>query len=189
MYRRKRVNVDRRWLGRSGVRVRVLAAGLILLAAGSMLLGWGSGSRQAAATAGTYPPAIGNEAVSARPLAAVQFASGASRPNPRMNASSLMARLPVMFEPNQGQANLDPADTRARFLARGSGYTLFLGTEGAIVSQHFSKSARGFTSFQMKLAGANPNARLTATDRLPAKSNYLLGNDPAKWRTGIPQFA
>jgi len=167
----------------------VPAAGLILLAAGVMVLGLGSRSRQAAATAGTYPPAIENEAVSAKPLAAMQFPSGASQPDPRMNASSLMARLPLMFEPNQGQANLDPADTRARFLARGSGYTLFLGAEGAIVSQHSSKSARGFTSFQMKLAGANPNARLTATDRLPAKSNYLLGNDPAEWRSGIPRFA
>jgi uncharacterized repeat protein (TIGR01451 family) len=111
-----------------------------------------------------------------------------------MKASSLMARLPLMFEPNQGQANLDPADTRARFIARGSGYTLFLGTEGAIVSLPSTEgdkaSKRGeFSSFQMKLAGANPKASLTAMDLLPAKSNYLLGNDPAKWRSGIPQYA
>ncbi len=30
---------------------------------------------------------------------------------------------------------------------------------------------------------------MTATDRLPGKSNYFLGNDPAKWRTGVPQFS
>src|SRR5271165_6863013 len=185
MYRRKRVNVDRRWLRRSGVRVRVLAAGLVLLAAGGMVLGWGSRSRQAAATAGTYPPAIENQAASAGML--VQ--SGASQQDARMKATSLMARLPLMFEPNQGQANLDPADPRARFIARGSGYTLFLGTEGAIVSQSSSKSAHGLASFQMKLAGADPKASLTATDLLPAKSNYLLGNDPATWRSGISQFA
>ena len=41
----------------------------------------------------------------------------------------------------------------------------------------------------MKLAGANPNASLTASDLLPGKSNYFLGNDPAKWRNGVPQFA
>jgi len=190
------VNVDRSWLGRSGVRVRVLAAGLVLLAAGGMVLGWGSRSRQATATAGTYPPAIGSEAASASPLAAMQVRSGSASRDARMSASSLMARLPLMFEPNQGQANLDPADTRARFIARGSGYSLFLGAEGAIVSMRSSPvrgsktSKRGdFTSFQMKLAGADPNARLTATDLLPTKSNYLLGNDPAKWRRGIPQFA
>ena len=104
--------------------------------------------------------------------------------------------MPLMFEPNQGQANLDPADTRARFIAHGSGYTLFLGSEGAIVSVRSSSihgdksSKRGkLASFQMKLAGANPNATLTATDLLPVKSNYLLGNDPSKWRREIPQFA
>jgi uncharacterized repeat protein (TIGR01451 family) len=112
-----------------------------------------------------------------------------------MKASSMMARLPLMFEPNQGQANLDPADPRARFIARGSGYKLFLGTEGAIVSLRSSQLVRGkskrgeFSSFQMKLAGANSKASLTATDLLPAKSNYLLGNDPAEWRSGIPQYA
>src|SRR5579864_7540897 len=111
-----------------------------------------------------------------------------------MKASSMMAHLPLMFEPNRGQANLDPSDTRARFIARGPGYTLFLGTEGAIVSLRSSdgnKASKGgaFSSFQMKLAGANPKASLTATDLLPAKSNYLLGNDPAKWHSGIPQYA
>ena len=106
----------------------------------------------------------------------------------------MMARLPLMFEPNLGQANLDPADARARFIARGSGYTLFLGTEGAIVSLRSSQGDQAskfgaFSSFQMKLAGANPNASLSATDLLPAKSNYLLGNDSAKWRSGIPRYA
>src|SRR5579864_5249488 len=154
-----------------------------------MVLGWGSGSHLAA-TAGTYPPAIENEAASASPLAAAMpIRPGASRHDARKNAASLMARLPLMFEPNHGQANLDPADSRARFIARGPGYTLFLGTEGAIVSLRSSNSTQGVASFQMKLAGANPKASLTAMDLLPAKSNYLLGNDPAKWRSGIPQFA
>ena len=44
-------------------------------------------------------------------------------------------------------------------------------------------------SLQMKLAGANPNASLTGADLLPGKSNYFLGNDSAKWRHGVPQFA
>ena len=44
-------------------------------------------------------------------------------------------------------------------------------------------------SLQMKLAGANPDVNLEGTDLLPGKSNYLLGNDPAKWRRGVPQFA
>ena len=52
----------------------------------------------------------------------------------KSHARSLFAGLPLTFEPNQGQANLDAADPRARFIARGSGYSLFLGSQGAIVS-------------------------------------------------------
>ncbi len=44
-------------------------------------------------------------------------------------------------------------------------------------------------SLQMKLAGANPHASLSAAGPLPGKSNYFIGNDAAKWRTGVPQFA
>ncbi len=191
------MNVDRRrGLGTSGVRVRVLAAGLVLLAAGGMLLGGGSRCRQPVATAGAHPNAIQDEAATASPLAATRFRSGLSDRAAGMKAASLLARMPLMFEPNRGQANLDPDDSRARFIAHGSGYTLFLGSEGAIVSVRSSSihgdksSKRGkLASFQMKLAGANPNARLTATDLLPVKSNYLLGNDPSKWRREIPQFA
>ena len=118
-------------------------------------------------------------------------------------ARSLFAGLPLIFEPNQGQGNLDAGDARAKFVTRGSGYSLFLGSDGAILSlagarlmPGGSSSARTrrttvsrVESVQMRLAGANPNASVTGADRLPGKSNYFLGNDPAKWRTGVPQFA
>jgi Beta-propeller repeat len=45
------------------------------------------------------------------------------------------------------------------------------------------------TVLRMKLVGANPNARVIATDELPGKSNYLVGNDPKKWRTNVPNYA
>ena len=47
---------------------------------------------------------------------------------------------------------------------------------------------RRVDSIQMKLVGANQNAAVTGADLLPGKSNYFIGNDPAKWRT-VPQFA
>src|SRR5271166_2615248 len=50
----ERVNVDRRWLGTSVVRVRILAAGLVMLGAGCAVLGWGSRSRQTAANAAAH---------------------------------------------------------------------------------------------------------------------------------------
>src|SRR5581483_576828 len=39
------------------------------------------------------------------------------------------------------------------------------------------------------LAGATATSQLSGFEPLPGKSNYFIGNDPAKWRTGIPQFA
>jgi hypothetical protein len=126
-------------------------------------------------------------------------------------ARSIFAGLPLIFEPNRGQANLDVADSRAKFVTRGAGYSLFLGSEGAILSMASRQGpgaakhdlAKGDTKsnpksntaqasvdpLQMKLAGANPNATLAGADLLPGKSNYFLGNDPSKWRTGVPQFA
>ncbi len=112
-------------------------------------------------------------------------------------ARSLFAGLPIIFEPNQGQGNLDPADSRAKFVARGAGYSLFLGSDGAILSLAHQPKRKSHTipavatadSVQMKLAGANPAVSLNGVDRLAGRSNYLIGNNPAKWRAGIPQFA
>jgi uncharacterized repeat protein (TIGR01451 family) len=192
----ERVNVDRRWLGTSVVRVRVLAAGLVLLGAGCAVLGWGSRSRQTAANAAAHSPAIEAQATGLASVPA-SLPGGAGR-DVQSHARSLFAGLPLIFEPNQGQANLDASDPRVKFMTRGSGYSLFLGSEGAVLSMVSQKQAKGNSSresltrvdsVQMKLAGANRDARVTGTDPLPGKSNYLLGNDPAKWRSGVPQFA
>ena len=204
------MNVNRRWLGTSVIRVRILAAGLVLLGAGCAVLGWGSRSRQSAANlAGQRPAIAGPESPVPSLVAASQKVPGESSLEAQSQARSLFAGLPLIFEPNQGQGNLDAGDARAKFVTRGSGYSLFLGSEGAILSlasRRGSKDAlakgdsgkRGsqaqasqtqVESLQMKLAGGNPNATVTGADLLPGKSNYFLGNDPAKWRQGVPQFA
>lgn len=190
------MNVDRRWLGISVVRARILAAGVVLLGAGCAVLGWGSHLRQTAANATAPTPAIDQPApLASIPPSEAQSPRTGSGADLQSRARSLFEGLPLMFEPNQGQGNLDPADVRAKFVSRGSGYSLFLGSEGAILSLSTHArggaegSARQVESLQMKLAGANPNARVTGADPLPGKSNYFLGNDPSKWRPGVPQFA
>jgi uncharacterized repeat protein (TIGR01451 family) len=196
------VNVNHRWLGTSVVRVRILAAGLVLLGAGCAVLGWGSRSRQTAANAADHLPSIGilsND--SQPPVLPGLMPTAQSLPGPAVGegprARSLFAGMPLIFEPNQGQGNLDAGDPRAKFVTRGSGYSLFLGSEGAILSLVSRDSTRNpakqpatrVESVQMRLAGANRNANVTGSDLLPGKSNYFLGNDPAKWRSGVPQFA
>ncbi|MES2201026.1 MAG: SBBP repeat-containing protein, partial [candidate division FCPU426 bacterium] len=41
----------------------------------------------------------------------------------------------------------------------------------------------------MKLVGADPKAEAQGAKLLPGKSNYFIGNDPTKWKTGIQNFA
>jgi hypothetical protein len=42
---------------------------------------------------------------------------------------------------------------------------------------------------RMELVGANPAARVTGIGELPGKSNYFIGNDPARWHTNVPTYA
>ncbi len=180
------MSVDRRRWATSAVRVRILAAGVILLGAGCAVLGWSSHRAVARATAGGVLPLATTADLTS------DVAS---------HATSVLAGLPLYFEPNQGQFSFDASDSRAEFVNRGSGYNLFLGADGAILSfanrnQRKDKSVRPGSStapqlefLQMKLAGANPNALMNAAEPLPGKSNYFIGNDPAKWRHGIPHFA
>src|SRR5437764_3759849 len=123
-------------------------------------------------------------------------------------------KLPLSFEANQGQT-----DPRVKFISRGSGYTLFLTSDEAVLSLRSQKpdaalsEAKGVRSqkdksrqrsvvsrqlqkttdhglrttdtLRMKLVGANQAVKVTALDELPGKSNYFIGNDPKKWRTGV----
>ncbi|HTS35561.1 MAG TPA: SBBP repeat-containing protein [Candidatus Solibacter sp.] len=164
-------------------QIRLLAAGLALVAAGAMVLGWSSRSRRASV------PALAASKVDSA-LSMAPASSNDIKPEARDRALSLLAGVPLIFEPNQGQNGLDRNDARARFIAHGAGYGLFLGSTGATLSLRATKSGSAASALlQMKLARANPAATLTGASILPGKSNYLIGNDPAKWRNGISQFA
>ena len=174
------MNVDRRWWGASVRQVRIWAAGIILLAAGCAVFG------------GSFRSNVGGESLATGPSFGSNLQSTAdATAAAQVKARSFLAGLPLIFEPNQGQGNLDPADSRARFVAHGAGYSLFLGSHGAtlsLVAGHTQNQTR-INSLEMKLAGANPQAAITGSEPLPGKSNYFVGSDPAKWRSGVPQFA
>ena len=101
-------------------------------------------------------------------------------------ASESYGRLPLSFEANRGQAG-EAAD----FVARGAGYTLSLTPTEAV----FSLAQRSDRSRQqppavlrMNLVGASRSAKVAGLDELEGKVNYLIGKDPAKWRTDVPTF-
>ncbi len=115
-------------------------------------------------------------------LKAGKGAAQLARTSPK--PAAVLAQMPLSFEPNHGQT-----DPQVKFLARGAGYGLFLTSDEAVLKlQHSSRAAQAVEVVRMKLAGANPTARLEGGDPLPGKSNYLIGNDPSKWHSHIPHY-
>jgi hypothetical protein len=44
-------------------------------------------------------------------------------------------------------------------------------------------------SLRMRVIGADPAAKIEASDLLASRVNYFVGNDPRKWHLGVKQFA
>ncbi|MFZ0760087.1 MAG: SBBP repeat-containing protein, partial [Candidatus Sulfotelmatobacter sp.] len=163
------------WSGSSGVWVRAMGALLVMLLAGFVLLGSGSRRYAQKATVQVPTPPLPN--------------SSRSGLHSKLDARAILGELPLIFEPNQGQA-----DARAKFLAHGPGYSLFLDATGAVLAMQTARSSSSSAGpaeqfVRMNLVGANPAAATTGTDPLPGRSNYFIGNDRRKWHSGIPQFA
>ena len=99
----------------------------------------------------------------------------------RGNANPSLASLPLRFEPS-GESSEHAHSEHAQFLARGNGYTLYLTDSGAILE---APSA----TIRMKMVGGIPSPTITPQRPLPGMTNYLIGNDPLRWRTGVAGFA
>jgi Beta-propeller repeat len=89
-------------------------------------------------------------------------------------------KLPLSFIPNEGQT-----DEAVRYYAQGAGYGFFFTKGGAMLS-FANGEGRGGHALALDFLGANPHATLTAKKRLAGEINYLIGDDPTKWRQGLP---
>src|SRR5437870_3232276 len=111
-------------------------------------------------------------------------------PQAKQPATASYGKLRLHFEANRGQT-----DERVKFLARGSGYGLFLtSTESVLVLRKPEAARPGEASrppgvVRLKLLGANPRPAVEGREELPGKSHYFIGNDPKKWRTDVPHYA
>jgi uncharacterized repeat protein (TIGR01451 family) len=113
--------------------------------------------------------------------------AGSALSNPQQIRAAF-GRLPLSFEPNQGQS-----DSRVKFLAHGNGYGLYLTSSEAVLAlPHLSKVSSKNQSrpvVEMQFGGANQSAQLAGSSLLPGRSNYFIGNDPSRWHRNIPQFS
>jgi hypothetical protein len=107
----------------------------------------------------------------------------------------------LAFEANRGQS-----DAQVSFLSRGSGRTLFLTrNEAVLVLDRREHPAQGSvpaarlradesaqvrrTVVRTTFVGANAKLRLTGSEPLPGRAHYFIGNDPTKWQTNVPMYA
>ncbi|MFZ0828064.1 MAG: immunoglobulin domain-containing protein [Verrucomicrobiia bacterium] len=102
---------------------------------------------------------------------------------PAMAAPTAMpVDLPLYFEARQVQA-----DAPEQFMARGQDYQFLIApTEVQIGLRQTGAKPAGV---HLQFAGANLQALICGGTELPGKINYLTGNNPERWRTGVPMFA
>ena len=97
-------------------------------------------------------------------------------------ALGAVARLPLAFEPNTGQA---PADVR--YVGRGIRYRLWLtATEARFAAP--STAGHEAPTIRLRLVGGSPTPRMAAEDELPGKVNYFVGANPDGWRRHVPTY-
>ena len=122
-------------------------------------------------------------------------------------AAKLYGRLPLAFEPNQGQASQG-----TQFVSHAGAYTLLLSGNrmvlalprrgqsaigkrpkiGPLHRKAGSKASAGGVAGQiveLSLVGGNRHATSVGENPLSGYSNYFIGSDPKRWRTHIPHFA
>jgi hypothetical protein len=91
-------------------------------------------------------------------------------------AAVMPGNLPLFFE----------AGSSAQFIAHGQGCEFLISPdESQIVLR---KTAAGSAAVRMRFVGANDRAQICGAEQLAGKINYLIGNDPAQWRSGVPTF-
>ncbi|GBC85042.1 hypothetical protein HRbin11_01483 [bacterium HR11] len=99
--------------------------------------------------------------------------------------------LPLMFVENVGQW-----EGRGRFQVPGADRAIWLAEDGIWVTvvawgadpsdgRDEAGRSRG-VALRLSFVGANPHARLEPLGRMETSVNYLIGNDPTRWRRNVP---
>jgi hypothetical protein len=101
---------------------------------------------------------------------------------PAAQPAASPVNLPLFFEASQGHAA-----SPAQFIARGQGCQFLISPAETQIA--LRKTAGNMAAVRMEFAGASAQAQMSGDTELPGKINYLTGNDPAQWHTGVAMFA
>lgn len=93
-------------------------------------------------------------------------------------------QVALQFEANRGQVHEE-----VRFLARGAAHNIFLTAREAVMVLAQSAPDAPPAVLRMTLSGGSRTPHVAGTGELAGKANYFIGDDPARWRTGIPTYA
>src|SRR5262245_25257658 len=91
---------------------------------------------------------------------------------------------PLYFEANKGQV-----DSQVKFLARSGGQTVLFASTGVVFVFTQPGTERTRSAVRMAFLGADRDVQVTGQDRLRGRTNYVVGNDPAKWTANVPTYA
>jgi hypothetical protein len=120
-------------------------------------------------------------------------------PTPESKAKIVQeyGNLPLSFEANRGQT-----DKQVKFISRGSGYSLFLTRDAAVLELNKpvdpqtlpkpSTKGTGKTDvIRMELAGSNrrTSRQVLGENQFPGRTNYFPASDPSTWHTNVPTYA
>jgi hypothetical protein len=72
------------------------------------------------------------------------YAAAGQGPSAKLSAAENLAKLPLTFEANRGQSS-----SRAQYISRGSGYTLFLTADEAVLKLTASAGQKGGNHFSI----------------------------------------
>ena len=98
----------------------------------------------------------------------------------KQEAIAAYGKLPLAFTANAGQT-----DRRVRYSAQGGGLSVFLTRKEAMLA--LQRPGKG-VALALRFLGANPHVAIRGERLGPGRVNYLLGNDPAKWHTGLRTY-
>ena len=139
---------------------------------------------------GAPPP----HTTAAAPVAPASPSSAAAQPQ----VASEYGKLPISFEPNVGQASSD-----VKYVARGSGYSLALSEQGALLSLRQPGPKPGLkpapmlpgkpeaarqAQLRLSLVHAQTQAPLSPERPQASLSNYFIGKDSSQWHSNVPNY-